>query len=280
MTVSEMNPYIRFASDSTLYIPSVYSRARDCRLIYLQQGQLLFECEDREYEISAGTLMIWQAGLRYRLTADTAVHAIILNFDFTQNFSEHPYMHPVPDTEYDPSTVLEQVTIFDCPPLSELVVLPDMFFLEEDLHMLVREIDGQKCFFGERASVILKHILIQTARIILAGSAHSSGVVEQVISYIGQNFNRPITNREIAAHVNYHEFYVSRLLQRQTGMTLHQYLIHVRVEHASRMLTTTVQPAAEIAELCGFSSPAHFSSVFRRSTGETPAEYRRRRGLL
>ena len=155
-----------------------------------------------------------------------------------------------------------------------------MYFLAENLHALVGEMNGQKCFFGECASAILKNILIQTARTISAGGVHTSGVVEQVISYIRRNFNRPITNREIAAQVNYHEFYVSRLLQRQTGMTLHQYLIHVRIENASRMLTATTLSAARIAELCGFSSPAHFSGVFRRSTGETPAEYRFRRGLL
>ena len=51
MTVSEINPNVRFASDAVLSIPSVWSRARDCRLIYLLQGQLLFECEDKEYEI-------------------------------------------------------------------------------------------------------------------------------------------------------------------------------------------------------------------------------------
>ncbi|MBR5870106.1 MAG: helix-turn-helix transcriptional regulator [Clostridia bacterium] len=280
MTVSEINPNVRFASDAVLYIPSVWSRARDCRLIYLLQGQLLFECENKEYEISAGTLLIWQAGLRYRLTSDTAVNAIILNFDFTQNFSGHPYMHPVPDANFDPSSVLERVMISDCSILSELVVLPDMYFLEEDLRALVGEMNSQKSFFGECASAILKNVLIQAARTVSAGGIHTSGVVEQVISYIRQNFNRPITNHEIAAQVNYHEFYVSRLIQRQTGMTLHRYLIHVRVENAARLLATTTESVSHIAELCGFSSPAHFSSVFLHSMGETPVNYRNRRGLL
>ena len=280
MTVSEINPHVRFASDGVQHIPAVHSRAYDCRLIYLREGSFRFEYEDAEYRISGGTLLIWPAGTRYRVCADTGIDAVILNFDFTQNFADVLQMRPVSGEDFEPMRILERPVFSDCPQLSELIILPDMRKIEEALAELVREMREQKRFFRETASALLKRILTHAARTAAAGSVHMSGTVEQVIAYIRENYARPITNREIAEQVNYHEFYVSRLMQRQTGMTLHQYLMNVRVENAARLLTSTGESAAQIAELCGFSSPAHFSSVFRRSTGETPAEYRRRRGLL
>lgn len=280
MTVSEINPHVRFASDAKQHVPAVYSRACDCRLIYLREGRFLFECEGTEYEITAGTLLIWQAGMRYRLDCESEIDAVILNFDFTQHFTEISQIRPFRDADFAEERILERVEFTDCPALSGLLILPDMRQVEDSLGELVREICEQKRFHRETASAILKRILTYAARTAAAGSVRMSGTVEQVIAYIRENYARPITNREIAEQVNYHEFYVSRLMQRQTGMTLHQYLMNVRVENAARLLTSTSESAARIAELCGFTSAAHFSGVFHRLTGETPAGYRKRRGML
>ena len=280
MTVSEINPHVRFASAAKQHVPSVHSYAYDCRLIYLREGAFTFECDHSEYEITGGTLLIWHAGMRYRLYSDSDIDVVILNFDFTQHFTDVPQIRPVGDADFSEEQILERIEFTDCPALSGLLILPDMRQIEDALGELMHELHEQKRFYRENASAILKRILTHAARAAAAGSVNMSGTVEQVIAYIRENYARPIANREIAEQVNYHEFYVSRLMQRQTGMTLHRYLMNVRVENAARLLTSTGESAAQIAELCGFTSPAHFSGVFRRFTGETPAEYRKRRGML
>lgn len=280
MTVSEINPFIRYTGSGKHRIESVYSHAYDCRLIYLHEGAFTFECDGAFHEITGGTLLIWQPGMRYRLYLEDAIDAVILNFDFTHNFVNQAQMRPVGDAEYDPSRILERVVIDDCPALSDVLVLHDMHAAAEPLSELVREIREQKLFCSEAASAILKRILTHAARTASAGSVRMSGAVEQVIAFIRENYMHPITNREISERVNYHEFYVNKLMIKQTGMTLHRYLMSVRVQNAARLLTSTGESAVRVAELCGFTSASHFSSVFLRFTGETPAAYRRRHGLL
>ncbi len=53
-----------------------------------------------------------------------------------------------------------------------------------------------------------------------------------------------------------------------------EYLLHQRVEHAKRILSDTKMPLAEVALAVGFCTQPHFSTVFKRVTGETPASWR------
>ena len=61
------------------------------------------------------------------------------------------------------------------------------------------------------------------------------------------------------------------------------YRIHVShqtddsLERAKELLVTTPLPVTEICDRIGFQSLGSFSSLFRRLTGETPAEFRVRR---
>jgi AraC family transcriptional regulator len=57
--------------------------------------------------------------------------------------------------------------------------------------------------------------------------------------------------------------------------TPHQFIINRRVERTKQLLIGTNLPILEIALRTGFSSQSHCSDVFRRTTGETPRNYRR-----
>jgi AraC-like DNA-binding protein len=59
-----------------------------------------------------------------------------------------------------------------------------------------------------------------------------------------------------------------------TGFRPREYLLHQRVEHAKSLLSSTELPLAEVALVVGFCAQAHFSTVFKRIAGETPARWR------
>jgi AraC family transcriptional regulator len=60
-----------------------------------------------------------------------------------------------------------------------------------------------------------------------------------------------------------------------TGYRPHDYLLYQRIESAKSMLSGTDMPLAEVALSVGFQAQAHFSTVFKRFTGESPARWRR-----
>ncbi|MGW5364148.1 cupin domain-containing protein [Actinopolymorpha pittospori] len=60
-----------------------------------------------------------------------------------------------------------------------------------------------------------------------------------------------------------------------TGMTVREFLTHVRLMAAAELLTETDLPVAAVAADVGYNSDSAFSRAFRLATGSTPARFRR-----
>jgi AraC family transcriptional regulator len=66
----------------------------------------------------------------------------------------------------------------------------------------------------------------------------------------------------------------TRAFRLSTGTSAHRYLLGRRIERAKEELQQNV-PMVAIALSCGFSSQSHFTNMFRRVVGVSPAVYRR-----
>jgi AraC-like DNA-binding protein len=67
----------------------------------------------------------------------------------------------------------------------------------------------------------------------------------------------------------------SRVFRRMEGVAPRSYLLERRVARAKRLLASD-RSLSEIALELGFYDQSHFTRVFKQSTGETPAAFRRR----
>jgi len=95
--------------------------------------------------------------------------------------------------------------------------------------------------------------------------------------YIQLHPNEKLTISSLAALVGYTDYYLSRKFKTETGQSIHSYIDSVRVQRARMLLETSSMPVSEIARSLQFCSSTHFSSVFRRLTGQLPREYRQSR---
>lgn len=99
--------------------------------------------------------------------------------------------------------------------------------------------------------------------------------IRRARSFIRENLHLPLTLAEIAEVAGMSRYHFLRLFRSQVGETPHRYLTRLRLECAQGELERTTATVAEIAIGCGFVSPSHFASAFRRQTGYTPVAYRR-----
>ncbi|MBX3295944.1 MAG: helix-turn-helix transcriptional regulator [Acidobacteria bacterium] len=99
--------------------------------------------------------------------------------------------------------------------------------------------------------------------------------VIQVRRFIDDNFDRELTLDDLTSVRLTSKFYLLRLFRRYYGQTPRQYLIEKRIEKAKELLRN----GRSVTEACfavGYETPSSFATLFRRRSGVTPSEFRRR----
>lgn len=100
--------------------------------------------------------------------------------------------------------------------------------------------------------------------------------IEDVKKYIRENYASKVTLDTLSELVNINKYYLIRLFKQQTGLSPIDYLIHVRLSEAEKLLTQTSITVSKISDIVGFHSPSHFSKTFKESNHMTPSAYRKR----
>ncbi len=98
--------------------------------------------------------------------------------------------------------------------------------------------------------------------------------VEQMATFIAQNYTQPIKVGDISALVNLHPDYAMSIFKKAFGRSLANCLNQHRVSHAQRLLTDTNAKIIDIAFDSGFGSISRFNTVFKSICGITPRQYR------
>jgi AraC family transcriptional regulator len=78
---------------------------------------------------------------------------------------------------------------------------------------------------------------------------------------------------DLAAVVPMSPYHFSRAFKATTGMTVHDYVLHRRIEAAKAMLERGELLVAEVARRTGFADASHLARQFRRRVGMSPAHY-------
>ncbi|MCM3701603.1 response regulator [Paenibacillus macerans] len=107
-----------------------------------------------------------------------------------------------------------------------------------------------------------------------------SSVISRVIEVLTENLGNPdLSLKMVANEILYmNPDYLGKLFKQETGQRFSTYLTKLRiekaVEHIAKMDDVTV---GALAEIVGFGdNPQYFSQVFKKYTGCTPSEYRKR----
>lgn len=93
-------------------------------------------------------------------------------------------------------------------------------------------------------------------------------------NFISANPDGDITVENVCNLVNLNRQYVSALFKKETGITIQQYIISLRIERAKLLLKQQIS-VTETAMNCGYQSVYAFSKSFKRVVGITPSEFQK-----
>ncbi|MFH1761270.1 MAG: helix-turn-helix domain-containing protein [bacterium] len=102
-------------------------------------------------------------------------------------------------------------------------------------------------------------------------------LINSVKKYINQNFHNESFNlKKAALNANLSADYLRKLFIKETGEKFTAYLNRIRMHKAKELLENTNGRISEIAFDVGYTTLENFNKVFKKSTGMSPSEYRKR----
>lgn len=100
--------------------------------------------------------------------------------------------------------------------------------------------------------------------------------INKICTYTMTNYKNDITLEEIASLSNLSITSFCRYFKLMTKKTYYDFLIEIRVSHACRFLIENKLPTEMICFDCGFNNVSNFYRHFKKVTGMTPLDYKRK----
>jgi two-component system, response regulator YesN len=101
--------------------------------------------------------------------------------------------------------------------------------------------------------------------------------VDQAIKYMQGNFHdNSLTLQKVAELIHVSTPYLSNLFKIEKGFNFGDYLLELRMKKAMELLGEGNIKTYEVCEQVGYSNPQYFGICFKKYTGFTPAEYKKK----
>lgn len=97
---------------------------------------------------------------------------------------------------------------------------------------------------------------------------------EKILTYVNRNYKNDLYLDKVAHEFGFTGKNLSAYFKRHFNIGFNEYLTHLRIEEAKRLLSDTDEGVQNIAGLVGYANSATFNSAFKKLTGMSPSAYR------
>ena len=104
----------------------------------------------------------------------------------------------------------------------------------------------------------------------------SPTVLRRAIERLRSDSDADVSLAALASDAGLSRFHFCRAFKESTGLSPHAWLRQHRLEQAMNMLRDTDASVVSVAAALGYASQTAFAAAFRKLTGETPSDWRRR----
>jgi len=157
-------------------------------------------------------------------------------------------------------------------------------------HPTLSSIDPQHGNMGYEAAKLLQRmmqgdappnapLLLPAGAIIERQSTSADAVTDPIVSaaltFIRQHACDGMRVEDVVAHVGVSRSALQNRVRQTLGRTVHDIILHVRLDRAKELLLETNLPLADVAQRAGFRHQEYLSAIFRKHLDTTPGRFRR-----
>lgn len=286
MDKSSFSPYIRTAMHSTIDASHIINDRVifDYELIYVLSGICVITVENVPHTCKAGDVVFLRPGVthRFEISADSDFVQPHIHFDMVyskesrQRFTSFKNRDKM--TRHELSLIHEDVFAqIDIP----TVFIPQnpeefkrLFFEIIDIYSARKY--NYEIHYKAKLLELISCILEQFEDTSIACVSEEYNHIISVKNYIDHNFLSVITLDSLARQFYINKFTLMRKFKANYNDNIFDYYRYKRIDYAKQVLKTSAVSIGEIAELLSFSDIYSFSRFFKKYTGMSPSEYRKK----
>jgi transcriptional regulator GlxA family with amidase domain len=138
---------------------------------------------------------------------------------------------------------------------------------------------NQAAQLHQSLSGIVHDIVLEIAYEHKSANRIVSPVVRQIKQYLDQHIEDHVTLEQIGNIVCMTTRHINRVFKQELGTTPYNYLLERKIDSARNLLMNTNLPISAIAGKLQFADSFYFSNIFKKKTGLSPLNYRKRSSL-
>lgn len=241
-------------------------------MVYVTDGEVNVSGDERVYRLHKGDIVFHKPMEFHRLWSaeDGDIHAFIMAFrakgPLTSSFENFAF-----------SLTEEQAR-----QMKKLILFVRRYFYDENgkYHTAMFRDWNKRQYEIQTAFNMLEIFLLSavSASKIEEKSTDNSGVSEiyrNIINKLNENIYGRLTLKALAQQCNFSVSQIKRVFSKYSDIGIHKYFLKLKIAMSIRMLGKNM-PINEISRTLSFSNQNYFSSVFKRETGLSPIEYKKR----
>lgn len=158
--------------------------------------------------------------------------------------------------------------------------------VQKEIIHIFNEMEEEWNMYNKQSELILKGLLNKLIitcirERIVAGTStltleKKNGFLSNAIKYIKLNIRESLSLAETARHINISPSYLSEIFSTYLHTSFSDFVLSERISYAQKLITKTNLNMTEIAAECGFSSNSYFCDCFKKATGMSPLQYRKK----
>lgn len=238
-------------------------------LFYVLKGNCKIFVDHSLFFLSAGDLMILPPSTLHRTQYEDEVERI--TYSFTESYTK------------DLKQILGENFFMENVQMGKMTFSSQIKTEIEKIFMELLSENKKSDSFSEmnRKSLLLK-LLVIIARNSENRNSNENFTTETEISiqkaaqFIFENYDKDLNLQMAAEIAGMRDTYFSRKFQEITGYGFKEYLTNLRIQHSQEMLLNGKLTVTQIAIACGFTNSNYFGDAFKKITGMSPREFRKK----
>ncbi|MBP3323511.1 MAG: helix-turn-helix transcriptional regulator [Clostridia bacterium] len=256
------------------YYDYVYKKPRHyhhChQILFVTGGSADFEINDSLYTVKEGSLIIFSKFEQHSVSikeGDYRRYVLEIDPDILVNAGSRYGIVSVLFNR--PAGFFNILDVSDC-----------MDEFKSIFERMVTESESERVLSSDMLDILMQELLIMVCRrfpeSFIEISENNFHIVSEMQNRFEKEYKENFTLEALSREYNLSVSYLSHLFKEVTGNSVMGYLLFCRIAAAKKLLAESKKSISEIVDECGFSDASNFSRTFKKLTGNSPSEFRKK----